>query len=463
MLRGHKLHPLPQGPRFLYPSLLPSRLGKHWREPEHGGNDEMNLCEGLDRERRYRSGIQAAVLLLFVFLLLPACTTVLVRNAVPEGKINNAAPYGIRSDDAVIRVWGDRLVLNDARRQALIEGRAERLRAAHEDLIASGQPIPEISLALSGGGADGAYGAGYLNGWTARGDRPEFDVVTGISTGSIVGVFAFLGPEYDDKLKEAYTTYTTDQLFRTTIFAGLTGGTALTDSRGYRKLIERYVDDALVAALAKRHEEGRTLLIGTTNIDAARPVVWNVTAIAASGHPKAKVLIQDVIQASSAIPAAFPPVLIPVVTADGKTYDEMHVDGGATQQVMLFSPDFPMKQIDEAMGVHFDRTLYIIINNKLTKPYEPVRPRLLSIAGTAASSLIGGAGAGDIYRIFAIAQRDEIDLNIIWIPTDFEAEPSEAFDPVYMNALYDLGYEHALAGNRWQPNPPGYVDWPLSN
>lgn len=417
----------------------------------------------LDREHCHGITIQSAVMVLMLLFVLPACTTVLTRNAVPEDKIDTAAPYGIRSDDSVIRTWGDHFSFNDARKKALIESRSERIRHFNAELIAAGEPIPEIALALSGGGPDGAYGAGYLNGWTARGDRPTFNVVTGISTGSIVGVFAFLGSDYDDELQEAYTTYTTDELFRPTIFAGLTGGTALTDSRGYRKLIERYVDDSLVAALAEAHEDGRSLLIGTTNIDAARPVVWNIAAIAASGHPKAKVLIQDVIQASSAIPAAFPPVLIPVETADGKTYDEMHVDGGATQQVMLFSPNFPMKQIDEAMGVDFDRQLYIIINNKLIKPYEPVRPRLLSIAGTSASSLIGGAGTGDIYKIFAIAQRDEIDLNVIWIPSDFDVEPSEPFDPVYMKALYDLGYEHGLAGDRWQPNPPGYVDWPLTN
>ncbi len=406
------------------------------------------------------TSLHGLILLICLLLLLSACTTVLTRNAIPEDQIATAAPYGIRTDGALFRAWGDHLEFSESQKKAFIEHRAQRMRDAYGDLYGSGETIPEIALALSGGGPDGAYGAGYLNGWTARGDRPPFNIVTGISTGSIVGVFAFLGPDYDDELREAYTTYETSELFRRTIFAGLTGGTALADSRGYRQLIERYVTDELVEDLAKAHAEGRTLLIGTTNIDAARPVVWNVSAIASTGHPKAKVLIQDVIQASSAIPAALPPVLIPVVAEDGRTYDEMHVDGGATQQVMLFSPDFPIQQVDEAMGVKFDRELYIIINNKLVKPYEPVRPRLWSIAGTSASSLIGGAGSGDIYRIFAITERDEIDLNVIWIPADFDVEATEPFDPVYMKALYDLGYQHGLAGNRWRPTPPGYVHWP---
>ncbi len=384
----------------------------------------------------------------------------LTRNAIPENQIATAAPYGIHVDDGLVRAWGDQLELNALQMKALVEKRAERIRTAKAALVEAGQPIPEVSLALSGGAADGAYGAGYLNGWTARGDRPTFDVVTGISTGAIVAVFAFLGPVYDDQLTEAYTTYTSDQLFTRTIFAGLTGGTALTDARGYRKLIEKYVDDELVQKLAKAHDEGRTLLIGTTNLDAARPVIWNVSAIAASGHPKAKVLIHDVIQASSAVPAVFPPVLIPVETQAGLHYDEMHVDGGATQQVMLFSADLPLRELDEAMGIKMEREVFVIINNKLSKPYAPVRPRLFSIAGSSASSLLSGAGTGDIYKIFAIAQRDGIDLNIIWIPEEFDGESNEVFDPVYMKALYDLGYEHGLAGDRWQPNPPGYAVWP---
>ncbi|MEO1192294.1 MAG: patatin-like phospholipase family protein [Pseudomonadota bacterium] len=416
---------------------------------------EMRPAAGGFAGAPWRSAVAVLVL-----VAVSACTTVLTRNPVPQEEINSAAPHGIRLENVRIRGWGDHLEFSKAQKDAAIAGFAARLRATRAEEIASGEPLVENLLALSGGGPDGAYGAGYLNGWTARGDRPEFDFVTGISTGSIVGVFAFLGPDYDDKLKEVYTTYTTDQLFTPTIFAGLTGGTALTDSRGYRRLIERYIDDEVVARLGQAFREGRNLFIGTTNIDAARPVIWSMGAIAASGHPMARTLIQDIIQASSAIPAAFPPVLIPVETEDGKVYDEMHVDGGATQQVMLFSANLPLKSIDEALGHPVDRTLYIIMNNKLVKPYEPVRPRLISIAGTAASSLIGGSGSGDIYRIFTLSQRDDMALNLIWIPEDFSVVAEEAFDPVYMKALYDLGYQHGLAGDRWIGVPPGYVGWP---
>ena len=138
----------------------------------------------------------------------------------------------------------------------------------------------------------------------------------------------------------------------------------------------------------------------------------------------------------------------------------MHVDGGATQQVMLFSPDFPIRQVDQQLGVQVNRSIYVLINNKLQKPYEIVRPRVLAIAGSAISSLLGGAGAGDIYKIYAIAERDDMDLHVTWIPRDFDAISEEIFDPKYMKALYDLGYEHGLAGDRWIDRPPDFKPWP---
>jgi predicted acylesterase/phospholipase RssA len=395
-------------------------------------------------------------LLAVLALLLSACTTVLARNAVPEKEISTAAPYGITG--GLLRVWGDELDKHQV--EAILAGRTKLLGTAKAAEIAAHKPIPEVALLLSGGGPDGAFGAGLLNGWTARGDRPEFAIVTGISTGSIIAVFAFLGPDYDESLKQVYTAYRTKDLMQRSFFSALTGGSALTDTSGYRRLIEHYVDDEVVARIAEEHRKGRVLLIGTTNLDAARPVVWNVGGIAASGHPMAKRLIHDIIQASSAIPAAFPPVLIPVTASDGRTYDEMHVDGGATQQVMLFSPELPLRALDQRLGVTFDRSAYVVVNNKIDKPYNPVRPRLLSIAGAAASSLIVGSGSGDIYKIFAIAERDGIDLNIVSIPRDFDLDPSEPFDPVYMQALYDLGYQYGKAGDHWLPRPPDFATWP---
>lgn len=386
-------------------------------------------------------------------LTVCGCTTVMVRSAVPEEKLDTARPYGI--DVPVMRVWGDGISQEDA--EKVIVARAARMKEQYAAEIARGETIRTDLLAQSGGGADGAFGAGLMAGWSERGDRPRFKVVSGVSTGAIIALFAFLGPEYDDELREIYTTYNTDQLVGRTFFSGITRGTALFNTTGYRRLIEKYIDDEIIEKLAAAYHEDRFLLIGTTNIDASRPVAWNLSAVAASGHPDAKRLIWDVIQASSAIPAAFPPVLIPVVTSDGALHDEMHVDGGATEQVMLVSPAVRISDIDIRLDAKFDRRMWVVINNKFDKPYEPVRPRLFSIAERAASSLIGGSGAGDVYRLYAIAQREQAELNAIAIPEDFSAEPDELFDPAYMRKLYQLGYEAGLSGEGWSPYPPGFA------
>lgn len=387
--------------------------------------------------------------------LVAGCAAVLTRNPVPETLISQAAPYGIPGD---LRDWGD--TIDKDRVQKLKQAlHARVIRSWKAERASGGDGSLEV-LALSGGGADGAFGAGLLSGWSARGDRPEFEAVTGISTGAIVSVFAFLGPDYDDELREVYTTYKTDQLFGLSLLGALdalVGGAGVADPQGYRRLIEQYVDDEVIQRIAEEHNKGRTLLIGTTNLDAARPVTWSVSAIAASGHKDAGRLIHDIIQASSAIPGALPPVLIPVVGPDGRTYDEMHVDGGASQQVMFVSPQFPLRNALNALGGNVDRTIYVIINNKLDKPYKPVRPRAISVASAAISSLIGGSGTGDIYKIFAIARRDDIELEVVWIPREFDAEPGEAFDPVYMSKLFELGYRIGKEGGSWQPVPPDFA------
>ncbi|MFW6027524.1 MAG: patatin-like phospholipase family protein [bacterium] len=201
--------------------------------------------------------------------------------------------------------------------------------------------------------------------------------MTGISTGAIIAVFAFLGPEYDDDLRQMYTSYKTSDLFTRTIFAALTGGSAVLDASGYRSLLEYYIDDGVVARLAEAYRDGRMLLIGTTNIDASRPVIWNIGAIAASGAPYSKKLIHDVIQASSAIPAAFPPVLIPV-EANGRTYDEMHVDGGAT--VMLYSPGISPNNPPS----HRRRIRPALLPEQAAVPRPPGLPRRSGDRGRAA-------------------------------------------------------------------------------
>ena len=202
--------------------------------------------------------------------------------------------------------------------------------------LARGVAATRRFLAISGGGDDGAFGAGLLVGWSDRGDRPEFDMVTGVSTGALSAPFAFLGRAYDPQLKAVYTETSASDIFQKRApLLGAIAGDALTDNTPLRQMISRILDDQMMRRIAEEYRKGRLLFILTTNLDQGRPVIWNIGAIASSSHPKARELIVEVLLASTSIPVVFPPVMLDV-TVGGERYQEMHVDGGASSQVFLY-------------------------------------------------------------------------------------------------------------------------------
>jgi predicted acylesterase/phospholipase RssA len=385
-------------------------------------------------------------------LMLAGCGGPLTRNALPADQVERAHPLGIPG----LRTWGD--TVEEAETEAFMERMAGLLRARYGADLAAGR-VPILTyLAISGGGPDGAFGAGVLKAWTESGTRPEFQGVSGVSTGAIIAPFAFLGSAYDHVIEDIYTTLRTDDILSTTVVSGLLSGAALTDTSGLARKIAEHVTPELLEKIAVEYNRGRLLFVGTTNLDAGRPVIWNMGAIAASGHPGALQLFRDVIRASAAVPIAFPPVMIKVQTADGREYDEMHVDGGATSQVVLVSPQLPIAYVSRRfLGRNLDRRLYVLINNQVIGAYDPVRPRLFPIGGRAVSALIRGSGIGDSYKLFAIAERDEIAYRVGWIPQEMPCSSTEAFDPVYMRCLLDLGAQRMRAGQVWSDLPPYFV------
>ena len=314
---------------------------------------------------------------------------------------------------------------------------------------------PHHYLAISGGGAEGAFGAGLLAGWTASGTRPEFTMVTGISTGALTAPFAYLGPAYDDVLKEVYTSVRTEDIARRRSWLSIFNNDAVSDTRPLRALIEKYVAENVIAAIAEEHRGGRRLFIGTVNLDAARSVIWNIGEIAISDYPRRMALIHDILQASSAIPVAFPPVMIPV-SVGGETYDEMHVDGGTGSQVFVYPAAVDGRIIVDRLKVRGQPKVYVIRNAFLEPDYRGVRRTVFPIASRSISSLIRTQGIGDIFQIHSLCLRDGNDFNLAYIPSDFTEEPTEGFDPVYMKALYQRGYEMAKAGYDWNKSPPGF-------
>jgi hypothetical protein len=311
---------------------------------------------------------------------------------------------------------------------------------------------PHHYLSLSGGGADGAYGAGILAGWTAQGTRPEFTIVTGTSTGALIAPFAFLGPKYDPLLRKLYTEMTTADLIERRDLLDILRNDSATSSAPLRRLLEQHIDDAFVAELAEQHRRGRSLLVGTTNLDAARPVTWSLTRIAASGSPRARTLIHDVLLASASIPGVFPPVMIDV-EADGQRFEEMHVDGGVTSQVFVYPTGLDWGRVKDRLAVEGPPALYVINNNRGLLAWETAPRRVLPILLRSVDSLIRTQGIGDLAQIYLLSQRDGLRFNLAYIPASFKEQPLEKFDPVYMRKLFELGFERASAGYPWTAGP----------
>jgi hypothetical protein len=379
-----------------------------------------------------------------VLLAFTACGTIPSRNPLPQQEDRLAEIPGLTAE---ARFWGDEAP----------ELLLERLRTWTPEQIKKFVPTwygktPHY-LAISGGGQDGAFGAGLMNGWTASGRRPEFQIVTGVSTGALSAPFVFLGPDYDDELKEVYTKNRTSDLVEFRPWTVIATSDAALDTDKLRAVIAGYIDDEMIRRLTEEYRRGRRLLIGTTNLDAARPVVWNITFIAASDYKDKRNLIVDVLLASASVPGAFPPVLIKI-NANGETYDELHVDGGAISQVFIYPSSLDLAALLKRMEVHEPFNVYIIRNSKLKPTWKPVDPGIFRITATSISSLIRTQGLGDLSTIYLLTQRDGGNFRLAYVPDDFDVEPKEQFDPEYMNALYQVGYEMAKDGIDWWEQPP---------
>jgi hypothetical protein len=330
----------------------------------------------------------------------------------------------------------------------------ERKRRVHG--VKSHLDLPELQLlAVSGGGENGAFGAGLLCGWTVKGSRPTFDWVTGVSTGALTAPFAFLGSAYDPQLRTVYTGLSPGDVLTTRFLTAALFDDAMADNAPLYKTISRYLDERMMADIARAYDEGRLLLIGTTDLDAQVPVIWNIGAIAKSGHPRGLEVIRKVLLASAAIPGAFPPSMIDVAV-DGRSYQEMHVDGGAFAQTFLY-PAALTAQRRKKLAAHqpvADIEAYVIRNGRLDPDWGHTERQTLGIAGRAIATMISASGINDVVRIYNTAQDDGIEFNLAYIGRDFDKELPKPIDQAYMRALFDYGYQKGIAGYDWAKKPP---------
>jgi predicted acylesterase/phospholipase RssA len=381
--------------------------------------------------------------------VLPGCAIPPRLAAVPAERTSEASVLGLPNERFRTMTLRGQAGLD----QEVVAALARRRRRLG---LPEGALVPEMNLlAVSGGGENGAFGAGLLNGWTAQGTRPVFDLATGVSTGALTAPFAYLGPEWDGPLREVYTAITPEQVLRRRWLTAAIFDDGLADTTPLFETISRYLDERMLAAIAAGYAEGRLLLIGTSDIDAQEPVVWNIGAMAASGHPRALDTIRRILLASAAIPGAFPPVMFDV-TLDGQPHQEMHVDGGTFAQVFLYPPAVTTARraaLARRQRVQPARA-WVIRNGRLTSEWSMVDRRSVSIAGRAISSMITASGFNDAVRLYFFTQRDGVDFNLAYIGNEFTMALAAPFDPAYMRALYAHGYERGLAGGGWVQTPP---------
>jgi predicted acylesterase/phospholipase RssA len=399
------------------------------------------------------SGFLTIIFLMSV-LFLEGCAFVRPRNAVPidfSGKVSIAGMLDIRTD------------IDDSDPIAMQKSLADSFKEDTEfnyPTNAQGKKIYPV-LAVSAGGPKGAYGAGFLKGWSKQGSRPTFKIITGVSSGAIIALCAFLGKDYDDQLEKFFTTISTKDIMKQNNILSILFGKSFMSSTPLAKKISSIVDENLIKKVAQEHRRGRRLFIGTVNLDAQEFVVWDMGAIACKGSPDSLDLFRKILLASSAMPMMFPPVYFEVTSTSGELYSEMHVDGGAMREV--FYIDRLTKNIEgapEISGIdlsEYSPQIYILCTSYMSPVRQQIKSNAVDIGLSSLETLQASAFSGDIYRLFAFAQRSNLDFNLAYIPVDYKPHPKEFFDTNEMQRLFKRGYDDAINGYKWHKTPPGYA------
>jgi predicted acylesterase/phospholipase RssA len=382
-----------------------------------------------------------------VVTTLQACGSLPRRDAVPAlSTVRAVTPEAPRS-----RYWPE-LDIRPMLRDAVASDDRERAL-----LLKIGQPAehlpPADYLAISGGSDLGAFGAGLLVGWTEHGQRPRFKVVTGVSAGALIAPFAFLGPKYDDVLRSVCSSIRPRDIFYTRNILAAISSDAFADNTPLAAIIARYVTPEVLASVAQEYAQGRLLLIGTTDLDARQPVVWNMGEIASSSDPRALELFRKVMLASTAIPGIFPPVMIDV-EVDGKRYQEMHVDGGVMTQV-FFAPPNLVQELNNPTGPYArQRHVYVIRNGRVEPRWQPVERRTTQVARRALETLIYAQGINDLYRLEVAAEREGEDFSVAYLDATFDYPHPTVFAQDFVRHLFQYSNALAARGYPWRKALP---------
>jgi predicted acylesterase/phospholipase RssA len=311
-------------------------------------------------------------------------------------------------------------------------------------------------LALSGGGSYGAFSAGVINGWTASGQRPQFDIVSGVSTGALIATYAFLGPEYDPCLRDLYTTTTQSNIYKMRCKAAVLWSDAAASSEPLEAMINERITPKLLAAVAMAHAQGRRLYVGTTNLDTGRLVIWDMGAVASGSQGNALCLYRKIILASASVPGFLPPVSIDV-TVNGRHYTELHADGGTTAQVFFRASMLGLEPAQFADGRRplAGSHVHIIVAGKAYPDPKCVEPKATTIASSAVGALTHAQTRNDLVRIYTLTLLTGMEFRLATIPQDVPLKAdSLSFDQAEMQRLYQCGFQLAQTSRAWADVPP---------
>jgi hypothetical protein len=308
-------------------------------------------------------------------------------------------------------------------------------------------------LVLSGGGMFGAYPVGVLKGWSASGRRPQFDVVTGVSTGALIAPFAFLGPEYDALLESRYTTSTADRFFRFRFPLALLWSDSLAEAEPLRRRLQAEITPELLDRIAMAHREGRRLYVGTTDLDGKRLVTWDLGAIAASDEPNKLTLFRDVLLASCSIPGLLPPVPIDI-EVNGQRHTELHSDGAVSAWLFLPPSVLGVQPWEVAPPSAAGASVYVIVAGKLRLDNGPVERTLTRVSGESLITLLQTRLDGDLLRLYLLSRQAGANFQLMAVPEELQVgSNSLALDLPAVKRLFESGYQSG--GGAWRHSLPG--------
>lgn len=303
-------------------------------------------------------------------------------------------------------------------------------------------------LALSGGGAGGAFGAGAVAGLTRSGARPAFDVVTGVSAGALVAPYAFLGPAWDAQLLEAFTGAAGDSLLQSRGLAVIFGS-SIYSGKPLRRLIDSYASDAMIQAVAREADKGRLLLVATTDVASGEPVVWDLGAIAKNGGASARTLFRDVLLASASVPGMFPPVIIRI-DEGGRAHDQAHVDGAAS--LPFFVPSAFLRTTPGPLDARHTG-VFVIIDGSLTDAGRTTRLTARAILSRSIRVGLNHLMLTTMELTAATARLDGADLQYASLPARYPPLDTFDFSANIRRPLFRYAYECAQAGRLWTRLP----------